>query len=337
MNFRHPLIIGVAILFLGFVTVAAYEAFNIAGIILLMVLIMSFIIIVRVAIPKAALIDEMEVGVIFNRFNNSFSRFAIGKDPKTVQRTHSRRTQGWISFGRQIFSFNDPYRERLRRYEEIRATIPKKSQTAKGKLENVRTADGIPITISWKVSYTVDVTLISPGLEHKMARALPEHSTKMVTGKVDRAIKHLVELRSIQSLYEFGTLHEQGVIQALEQEVCQRVNRQLSQPVNLGFEEIKPKDVSLGPIEMPAKVEKALELSHQRKIQTEMVAGAMERLQRAVNGFSAEDVRRLSELERLRILDDKEIRSLYLSDAFVGSESVNLQKKLNGRSSSEDN
>ena len=170
-----------------------------------------------------------------------------------------------------------------------------------------------------------------------MARALPEHSTKMVTGKVDRAIKHLVELRSIQSLYEFGTLHEQGVIQALEQEVCQRVNRQLSQPVNLGFEVIKPKDVSLGPIEMPAKVEKALELSHQRKIQTEMVAGAMERLQRAVNGFSAEDVRRLSELERLRILDDKEIRSLYLSDAFVGSESVNLQKKLNGRSSSEDN
>lgn len=335
MNFRHPLIIGVAILFLGFVTIAAYEAYDVAGIIMLLVLIISFAMVVRFAFPKAALIDEMEVGVIFNRFNNSFSRFAIGKDPKTVRRNYHQRTQGWISFGRQIFSFNDPYRERIHRYEEVRATIPKKSQTAKGKLENVRTADGIPINISWKVSYRVDVTLISEGLEHKMARALPEHSEKMVTGKVERAIKHLVELRSIQSLYEFGSLHEQGIIQGMEQEICQRVNRQLSQPVNLGFAEIKPKDVSLGPIEMPTKVEKALELAHQRKIQTEMAAGALERLQRAVSGFSKEDVRRLSELERLRILDDKEIRSLYLSDAFVRSESVKLKKKLNGRSQSE--
>ncbi|MAT98778.1 MAG: hypothetical protein CL608_16670 [Anaerolineaceae bacterium] len=335
MNFRHPLIIGVAILFLGFVTIAAYEAYDVAGIIMLLVLIISFVMVVIFAIPKAALIDEMEVGVIFNRFNNSFSRFAIGKDPKTVRRNYHQRTQGWISFGRQIFSFNDPYRERIHRYEEVRATIPKKSQTAKGKLENVRTADGIPINISWKVSYTVDVTLISAGLEHKMARALPEHSEKMVAGRVERAIKHLVELRSIQSLYEFGSLHDQGVIQGMEQEICQRVNRQLSQPVNLGFEEIKPKDVSLGPIEMPTKVEKALELAHQRKIQTEMAAGALERLQRAVSGFSKEDVRRLSELERLRILDDKEVRSLYLSDAFVRSESVKLKKKLNGRSQSE--
>jgi hypothetical protein len=335
MNFKHPLVIGVVILFLGFVTIAAYEAFGVAGILMMMMLVIAFAVVVMFAIPKAQLIEEMEVGVIFNRFNNSFSRFAIGKDPKTVRQTHNQRTQGWVSFGRRIFSFNDPYRERIHRFEEVRAKIPKKSQTAKGKLVNVRTADGIPITVSWKVSYTVDVTLISEGLEHKMARALPEHSEKMVSGRVERAIKHLVELRSIQSLYEFGNLHEQGVIQGLEQAVCQRINRQLGQPVNLGFAEIKPKDVSLGPIEMPDKVEKALELAHQRKIQTEMAAGALERLQRAISGFSKEDVRRLSELERLRILDDKEVRSLYLSDAFVRSESVKLKKKLNGRSQAE--
>jgi len=46
-------------------------------------------------------------------------------------------------------------------------------------------------------------------------------------------------------------------------------------------------------------------------------------------------MRRLAELERLRILDDKEVRSLYLSDAFVRSESVKLKKKLNGRSPQE--
>ncbi len=332
MNLRHPLVIGVVILFLGFVTVAAYEAFSVAGIIMLMVLAISFVIILRVTILRMALIEEMDVGVIFNRFNNSFSRFIIGKDPKSAQQTHNQRTQGWILFGRRTFSFNDPYRERLRWYEEVRATIPKRARTAKGKLENVRSADGIPINISWKVSYRLDVTQISEGLEHKMARALPEHSDKIVSSRVERAIKHLLELRAIQTLYEFGDPHQPGVLQGLEQELCQRVNRQLSQPVNLGFAEIKSKDVSLGPIVMPTKVEKALELAHQRKIQTEMVAGAMERLQRAVSEFSTEDVRRLSELERLRILDDKEIRSLYLSDAFAGSESVNLQKKLNARS-----
>lgn len=335
MNFRHPLIIGVAILFLGFVTIAAYEAFAVPGIIMLITLAVLLAIIVRITLPQAAVIDEMEVGVIFNRFNNSFSRFVIGKDPKTVGQTHGRRMQGWILFGHRIFSFNDPYRERLQRYEEVRAIIPKKPQTAKGKLENVRTADGIPISIPWKVSYTIDVNLISKGLEHKMARALPEYSGKIVLGKVEQAIKHLVELRSIRSLYEFSQLDQHGVIQGLEQEICQRVNRQLSQPVNLGFEALKPHDVSLGPIEVPPKVEKALELAHQRKIQTETVAGALERLQLAVGNFSREDIRRLSELERLRILDDKEIRSLYLSDAFMHGESVNLERQLKGGSQPE--
>ena len=160
-----------------------------------------------------------------------------------------------------------------------------------------------------------------------MARTLPEHSDKVIMGKVERALKHLIELRSIQSLYDVGA------IQGLEQEICQRVNRQLSQPVNLGFQDIKPKDVSLGPIEMPPKVEKALELAHQRKIQTEMVASALERLRRAVGEFSKEDVRRLAELERLRILDDKEVRSLYLSDAFIHSEAVKIRKDLNGSQS----
>lgn len=336
MNFRHPLIIGAAILFLGFVTVATYEAFGVPGIALLLMTGVFFAILVMATFRKAALVDEMEVGVIFNRFNSSFSRFAVSPDPNPVRQFHTHHTPGWILFGRRTFSINDPYHVRLKWYEEVQATIPKKSQTTKGKLENVRTADGIPITISWKVTYIVDVNQITKGkgLEHKMARALPENSGKMVAGKVERAIKHLVELRSIQSLYEFGELHEQGVIQGLEQELCQRINRQLSQPVNLGFKEIKSKDVSVGPIEMPLKVEKALELAHQRKIQTEMVAGALERLQRAVAGFSKEDIRRLSELERLRILDDKEVRSLYLSDAFVGSEAVQLRKDLNGRSHS---
>ncbi|VAW31016.1 hypothetical protein MNBD_CHLOROFLEXI01-4585 [hydrothermal vent metagenome] len=83
---------------------------------------------------------------------------------------------------------------------------------------------------------------------------------------------------------------------------------------------------------MPAKVEKALELAHQRKIQAETVSGALERLKLAVTDFSKEDIRRWSELERLRILDDKEANLFYMSDAFVRRESVKVKQNGNGRS-----
>ncbi len=330
MNLRQPLIFAAAILFVGFTTVAAYQAFGFLGIFIVLMITLLFAMAVMLNLGKAKLVDEMEVGVIFNQFNNSFSRFVVGKDPNQIRHFHNQHTPGWFQFGHRVLSINDPYYERLKWYEEVRDTISKKSQTAKGKLENLRTADGIPVTISWKVSYTVDVGLISKdkNLEYKMARTLPKHSGNVVTGKVERSIKHLVELKTIQELYS------PGAIQAMEQEICQRASRQLSHPVNLGFQEIKPKDVFLGPVEMPPKVEKALELAHQRKIQTEMVAGALERLQLAVGSFSTEDVRRLSELERLRILDDKDVKALYLSDAFVHRESVKVRHGVNGRSPS---
>ena len=326
MNLRQPIAIAMLILFFGFAAVAAYQAFGLSGIIIMVLLLVLVGIVLYISFRKAALVDEMEVGVVFNRFNNSFIRFAVGAEPDAARNYNTYYKPNWIPFGRTMLAINDPHYVRLRWYEEVRSRIPKKSQTAKGELKNLRTADGIPVTVNWKVSYTVDVTLITPKIKHKMARTLPENSDKMVAGKAERAIKHLIENQTIHSLYG------PGAIQALEQQLSQRIHRQLTVPVNLGFKEIPPKDVTLGPIEIPTNVEKALELAHSRQIQTEMVAGSLERLQRAVNGFSKEDIRRLSELERLRILDDKEVRSLYLSDAFIRSESVKVKKNLNGRS-----
>lgn len=329
MNPRNPLIVAAVIFFFGFAIVASYLAFELWGLVFLLLIMILFAMGVFLSYQsRIELIDEMEVGVIFNRYNNSFCRFALSPDPKPGHNCRDYRHPKWIPFGLQWLKMNDPYHVRLRWHEKLTDRIPKKSQTASGTLTNIRTAEGVPLTIEWKVSYTVDVNLIPDFLKHKMARALPKHSDKIVAGKAERAIKHLVELRSIQSLYELGA------IQALEQELCQRISRQLCHPVNLGFKEIPPKDVSLGPILVPPKVEKALELAHQRKIQAETVAGALERLKRAVDGFSKEDIRRWSELERLRILDDKDTGLLYLSDAFVRSESVKVRQDLNGRSHS---
>ena len=328
MNLRQPIAIAMLILFFGFAAVAAYQAFGLSGIIIMVLLLVLVGIVLYISFRKAALVDEMEVGVVFNRFNNSFIRFAVGAEPDAARNYNTYYKPNWIPFGRTMLAINDPHYVRLRWYEEVRSRIPKKSQTAKGELKNLRTADGIPVTVNWKVSYTVDVTLITPKIKHKMARTLPENSEKVIGGKVERALKHIIELRTIQSLYGLGA------IQALEQELTQRVDRQLTQPVNLGFQTIKPKDVSLGPIIVPSEVEKALELAHQRQIQAETAAGALVRLQQAIGSFSQRDMHHLAELERLRILDDKEIRSLYLSDAFIRSEAVKIKKNLNGSSPS---
>lgn len=327
MTLRHPLILAATIPFVGFAAVAAFQAFGPLGVILLVVTAIFLVLAILFTYRfRSELIDEMEVGVIFNRVNNSFCRFAISPEPNPGANCRNYRLSRWLPFGLEWLKLNDPYFVRLRWYEELTDKIPKRAQSATGTLVNLRTIEGVPITLEWKVSYTIDVTLIPEKLQHKMARALPRHSDKMVTSKVVRAVKHLVETRTIQSLYELKAIQE------LEQELCQRVNRQLSHPVNLGFREIQAKDVYLGPITMPTQVEKALELAHQRKIQAETVAGALERLKRAVDGFSKEDIRRWSELERLRILDDKDAGMLYLSDAFVRSESVKVKKNVNGRS-----
>jgi len=328
MNFKHIFIFAAAISFYSFATIAAFQAVSVLGVALL---ILATIIVTLAIIYsprfRTELIDEMEVGVIFNRVNKNFCRFEVSPEPTPIQQYRNQAAIRWIPFGRRMIVFNDPYFIHLKWYEELVGKISKKAQTASGKLENIRTVEGVPISIKWKVKYSIDVNLIEPKkIAHKMARALPEHSEKMVSGKVERALKHLVEIRTIQSLYELGA------IQQLEQEVCQRVYRQLTHPVNLGFKEIPPKDVSLGPIEVPPKVENALELSHQRKIQADTVAGALERLKRVVDDFSKEDIRRWAELERLRILDDKEAGLFFMSDAFVRSESVKVKKNINGRS-----
>lgn len=327
MTQRNPLIYAVAILFLGFSAIAAYQAYKFIGLIILLFVTGLFILVTLLYYrSRFELIDEMEVGVIFNRFNNNFCRFEVSQEPTPGDNCRDYRISHWIPFPLQWLKFNDPYHVRLRWYEELTGKISKKSLSTSGKLENIRTSDGVPITIPWKVSYTIDVSLIPEKLRHKMARALPEHSSKVVTSRVERAIKCLVEQKNIASL------HAEGSVCTLEEEVAQKIYEQLSIPVNLGFKEIPAKDVILGPISMPPKVEKALEIAYQRKIQTEMMAEALERLQKAVNGFSKEDMHRLAELERLRILDDKEVRALYLSDAFIRSESMKMKKDLNGRS-----
>ncbi|WP_420630378.1 SPFH domain-containing protein [Candidatus Leptofilum sp.] len=314
MNPRNPFIVAATIFFVGFSLVAAYVAFQVLGLTVMLFILILFALGILLAYQsRLELIDEMEVGVVFNRFNNSFCRFVISPEPNPDHDCRDYRFPRWIPFGLVGLMFDDPYHARLRWHEELTGRIPKKSQSTSGKLENIRTSDGIAVSIPWKVSYTVDVSLIPPFLRHKMARVLPDFSDKVVTGRAERVLKHLIETQTIESLYQANAL------QTLEVQVSQNLYRQLSNP-NLGFKNIPPKDVVLGPIEMPRDVEKALETAHQRMIHTKMVSEAMERLHLAIDNFNDADMKRLEQLEKLRILDGKDVESLHLAKVFVGKQ-----------------
>lgn len=97
-------------------------------------------------------LNEMEVGVLFNREGN-FARF--------LQPGHH---------------FINPF------LEYLDSKITKGFQTTKGIARQLRTKEGIPVVIHWDVSFAIDVQKIMPGIEHKMARALPKYASNMMGG-----------------------------------------------------------------------------------------------------------------------------------------------------------
>lgn len=297
-----------AVLVFGFAGVSAFRAFGVFGLLLFFFMtLLLFLAIYASYRSQRELIDEMEVAVVFNRFNNSFCRFVPSPEPEPGHNHRRYKISRWIPLGFLWLRAKDPYFIQLKWYEKLEGKISKKSQSAKGRLDNLRTVEGIPVSISWKVSYTVDVTLIKDApYEHKMARALPENSDKVVSGKTEQTIRHLVETRTIRSLYE------EGAMQALEQLIAVGSSEKLG---SLGIKEIAAKDVALGPLEIPAEVEKAIKAACQRKIQTEMTAETLERLKLAIGSFSQQDMHHLAELERLRILDEKDTKPLFIYHA----------------------
>ncbi|GJM42996.1 MAG: hypothetical protein DHS20C20_32780 [Ardenticatenaceae bacterium] len=327
MNPRNPLIVAAIIFFVGFSLIASFMAFQIWGAIFMLFPLLLFALGMWVALrPRYVLIDEMEVGVSFNRFNNSFCRFIPETEPKPRHGCKDPIIPLWAPFSFRWLERQDPHYVRLKWYETVsNEKITKKSQSVSGKLDNIRTADGIMVSVTWKVSFIVNVYVLTDNIRHKLARTLPKNADKVVQGKAIRAIKHLVETRQAEELYQEST------IQNLEAEIAQNIYDLLAlrqtpdDPesrfiFNLGFQPIPDRDVSLGPIEMPPDVEKALETAYQRKIHTKMVTEAMNRLHEAIEKFDDDALKRLEKLEKLRILDDKDVESIHMAKVFVGKQ-----------------
>lgn len=220
-------------------------------------------------------LQETEVGILFDHHGN-FVRF-LPSGPHTI----------------------NPLRF------ELRDRLTKGAQSAKGTSTLIRTKEGIPVTVSWSVSFTIKVEHIKDGIEHKMARALPKYASNMVGGHMVHALQHEIEKMSIKEL------HAAGATQQLEATLREEVHKRTS---FMGVQPFSPSNIKIGPIEMPQHVENALEINYER----ELNVGALHDLREALARFDDDHMRVLGELERLRIIDSHH-PYIYMTDAGNGA------------------
>lgn len=216
-------------------------------------------------------LEETEIGVLFNRWGN-FVRF-LPSGSHTI----------------------NPLRYVLR------DRMTKGTQTARGTSTFIRTREGLPVTISWSVSFTIKVEEIAPNLQHKMARALPKNAVNMVAGRTIHALRHAIEKKSIKEL------HASGATSLLEEELRHEIQQRTS---FMGVQPISAANIKIGPIEMPKHVERALETNYER----ELTVNALHELREALARFNDDHMRVLGELERLRIIDSHDPQ-IYMTDA----------------------
>jgi hypothetical protein len=252
---------------------------------LIVPLLITFVVLIGYGLIKyikaaQVIVGELEVGTVFTRREGDFLRFLLPK-----------RGPHWI----KPFS------------EKAGDKIPLGSQSTSGTCEELRTKEGIPLSIDYNVSFSVDPLATPPGIHNKMARALPKYAPNMVSGRVKHVLRHLVEQKSIDELYQ------EDAVKKLEEAVRAEVSKRSAV---IGVESISATNMKLGPIRMPPQVEKALKSDYERKLQTATSIEALERLHAVVSKFGEADMERLSELERLRIIENSG-SLVYLMDSLV--------------------
>ncbi|MFO7678969.1 MAG: SPFH domain-containing protein [Chloroflexota bacterium] len=241
------------------------------------------------------LVDEMDAVVIFYKHTNNFAYFIDSDPANTVApgrpyNLHKTRSLNqWKHKTDRYHHFINPVKER------VEARITKKPLSVSGATDQIRTREGVPVKIGWSVGYNLDVTLIRPGIEYKIARAIPYYHENMIKGRAIHSLRYMVEQKTVAELYCTDA------IKKLEAELLSEVTKRVQ---GLGFKDIAAVDVKVGPIEVPFDVEKAIEAAHERQLQTTTAVKSLEQLRIVISRFSDSDMERLNDLERLRILDE---------------------------------
>lgn len=242
------------------------------------------------------LVDEMETAVIFQKGKDKFAYF-IDSDlnetiPELKERPFNKHNTRFLN---KHLHKRDKYHHFINPFKEkVTGRITKKNQNASGTLQDLRTKEGITVDISWDIGFKIILTQILPGIELKMARALPVAASNMMKGRVTHALRYLIEGKSVWELYR------QDALKILEKELREEVSKRSAA---IGVAAIDAPDMKLGPIRIPYDVQKAIEAAHERELQTETAVKALNQIKSAINEYDDKDLERLAELERLRILD----------------------------------
>jgi hypothetical protein len=236
---------------------------------LLLLLIISALLIWLILSQLLLQVIELEVAVVGDRSRQRFSRFLPAG-------------QHW-----------------LRPFEYLAATIPLSGLSVDSQNPGIQTSGGLPLTITWSVSYSLEPLRVQPAKQAKAARVLPAKSAAAVRKQMGNILQHVLGEMTIEALCQPGS-H-----QRLERQIRQQLTARLH---DIGFTFSR---VMLGPIEMPATIQAALAAAHERRLQTELEAATLGRLHEAIRRFSDSDMARLVELERIHALSRQGVALIY--------------------------
>ena len=155
------------------------------------------------------------------------------------------------------------------------------------------TAEGIAVTVRWKATYHLDPLAAADGLRPNMARTLRRNPEAIVGTHAPNCIQHLLESHPV------AELHAAGMQRRLENRLRGLVGERLRP---FGFVVHR---VILDEIQLPEPVGAAIEAAYTRKLQAQAEAQSLAIRQAAIRAFTPEDIQRLIELERLRVLESR--------------------------------
>jgi regulator of protease activity HflC (stomatin/prohibitin superfamily) len=215
-------------------------------------------------------VEELEMGVVFGRRAETFKRFL--EEP------------GWYI---------------LSPFDHLRSTLNLGFQVATGTTKGARTAEGLPVTLEWWLSYQLKPLSLPDYMRPGMSRALAQFAEGMVKNHGINCLQLVVEQCSVEDLCR------PGIQQQLEQAFKERLAERLK---IFGIEVAR---AMVHSIELPREVVTAMEEAHEREVHSHSEAEALERLHEVISKFDDKHMARLAELERMRLLGKNGVSLVY--------------------------
>lgn len=175
-------------------------------------------------------------------------------------------------------------------------TLPSYKQKDTGHLKLMRTHEGIPVGVDYLIEYTLDTKKLLQDQSRAQAYALRSLPPGSVKGAAKTAVRNIFEQKCIRDLYEVR--QNKNLLAELETVVSQHAQDQLGG----GYLADGSGKMFLGPIVFPEPIERALELAHERELYTTAVSNSLKRLHDAIEQFDDAKIRRLADLEQLRVM-----------------------------------